>query len=256
MRSWRLIRGIPVLGLALVLLGAACVSAQPEPEPPTASPPPVATATAKPSPPPAQPPVTVPTLPTPPDVGEQPTPEPYDGEVVSMRLPSLDVEASIERIGLVEGINHKQLDVPEWRNVGWYEIYDKPGFGTSSLFSAHKDYYPDKQGPFYELSKLRPGDQIIVEMDDGREYVYEVFLQERYVASEFPVGDLIRSHEAEEPTLRRPPDEEWIALYTCGGEFVPSRPGGPGQYVHRDLVVGRLVQTNLPGEVQAASQQQ
>ncbi len=256
MRSWRLIRGIPVLGLALVLLGAACVSAQPEPEPPTASPPPVATTTttATATPPPSQAPATVPTLPAPPDVGAQPTPEPYDGEVVSMRLPSLEVEASIERIGLVEGRN--QLDVPEWYNVGWYEIYDKPGFGTSSLFSAHKDYYPDKRGPFYALGNLRTGDQIIVEMDDGREYVYEVFLQRRYVASEFPVGDLIRSHSAKDPTLRRPPDEEWIALYTCGGEFVASRPGGPGQYIHRDLVVGRLVETNPPGEVQAAAAQQ
>ena len=248
MRGGRRLRRGGLL-LALAALGAACGVS----EKPIEAPPPEATPTMTQAP--ASTPTAVsPTLPPAPTPGATPTPTPapYDGEVVGMRLPSLGVDAPIERIGLVEGRN--QLDVPEWYNVGWYEIYDKPGFGTSSLFSAHKDYYPDKRGPFYALTDLSAGDQIIVVMDDGREYVYEVFLQRRYEAPDFPVGDLIRSHKAEDPTLRRPPEEEWIALYTCGGEFTSSRPGGPGSYIHRDLVVGRLVRTNPPPPATEANQ--
>ena len=190
---------------------------------------------------------TVPSLP------ESPTPEagadlePYDGKLASMRIPALGVEAAIEPIGLVEGRN--QLDVPEWYNIGWYHIYDKPGFGTSSLYTAHKDYWPDRRGPFYALTDLQDGDQIVVVMDDGREYVYEVFFQRRYTRDDIPMYDLIWPHEARDPELLRPEGEEWITLYTCGGDFVARTEGGAGYYLHRDVVIGRLVETIPPPAV-------
>ena len=167
-----------------------------------------------------------------------------------MRIPALDVEAPIEAIGLLEEIN--ELDVPSPRNVGWYYIYDKPGFGTNSLYSAHKDYYPNILGPFNRLTELEDGDLVIVVMDDGREYVYEVFFQRRYETGGVPMGDLIRPHEAEDPELRRPADEEWAILITCGGDFIPTEESGAGYYVHRDVVIARLIETRLGESVRTA----
>ena len=174
-----------------------------------------------------------------------------------MRLPSLGVEAEIEPIGYIAELN--QLDVPEWHNIGWYEIADragfsKPGYGATSFFSAHKDYWPNKRGPFYALTDLQNGDKIVVVMDNGREYVYEVFLQRRYLAEDFPLRDLRWPERAEDPAVQRPAGEEWVVLYTCGGDFVPREPGGPGDYLHRDLVLGRLVETILPETVRAADE--
>ena len=184
---------------------------------------------------------------------EQPTlaaePTPYDGELALMRIPSLGVEAPIEAIGKIPGQN--KLDVPRPRNVGWYDIYDKPGFGTSALFSAHKDWIPDIRGPFYALTELEDGDLVIVVMDDGREYVYEVFFQRRYVTGEMPMADLIWPHEAEDEELLRPADEEWVTLITCGGDFIPTEDDGSGYYVHRDVVIARLVETRLGDVVQS-----
>ncbi len=184
------------------------------------------------------------TAPTPPP---ETTPEatPYDGDLALLRIPTLGVEAPIEAIGLVPGLN--KLDVPRPRNVGWYDIYDKPGYGTSSLFSAHKDYHPNIRGPFYALADLKDGDVIVVVMDDGREYVYEVFFNRRYETGVIPVADLINPHRAEDPELRRPLNEEWITLYTCGGEFVATEEDGAGYYVHRDVVIARLVETRVDG---------
>ena len=34
-----------------------------------------------------------------------------------------------------------------------------------------------------------------------------------------------------------PPDREWITMITCGGEFTPLTPGGPGSYGSRVVVV-------------------
>ncbi len=251
----RLVRGRQLtklflfLGVALLLVSAACISASPEPAPEptpeaTPAPEPTPTATAVPTRAPGSPQPTIPAPAATPGPEETPEPEPYDGEVVAMRLPSLGVEAPIERVGLVPGQN--KLDVPEWYNVGWYDIYDKPGFGTSSLYSAHKDYWPDKRGPFYALTELQDGDLITVVMDDGREYVYEVFFQRRYLREDVPMYDLIWPHKAKNAELLRPPGEEWITLYTCGGDFVASTPGGAGYYLHRDVVIARHVETILP----------
>ena len=258
MRGWRLASSFLALVTAVVVLCTACgdesPAAVPEPTPEAtieatvAPPPPTAT------PAPARTPVApAPTIPPPtstPAARPAPDPDPYDGEVVSMRIPSIGVEAAIEPIGLVEGRN--QLDVPEWYNIGWYHIYDKPGFGTSSLYSAHYDYWPNKRGPFYELTDLRKGDQIIVVMDDGREYVYEVFLQRRYEVEKIPMGDLINPHEAKNAELLRPEGEEWVTLITCGGAFVRRSEGGPGDYLHRDVVIGRLVETVPPPAVRTS----
>ena len=234
-----------VLAAALALTAAACASIEPGVESgrvertPTVTPTASAAATATPTP-----------IPTP---APTPTPEPtpYDGELAMMRIPALGVEAPIEAIGLLEEIN--ELDVPSPRNVGWYYIYDKPGFGTNSLYSAHKDWYPDILGPFNRLTDLEDGDLVIVVMDDGREYVYEVFFQERYEAGAVPMGDLIRPHEAEDPALRRPAHEEWAILITCGGDFISAEEGGPGDYLHRDVVIARLIETRAGESVRTAA---
>ena len=237
----RLRGGVAALAAVLALMAGGCVAAEPsalpEPTPTTET----ATATATPAA----------TRQATPEPTHEPTPEPtpYDGRLSKMRIPSLGVEAPIEAIGLIPGQN--KLDVPAPRNVGWYDIYDKPGFGTSSLYSAHKDYYPDILGPFHKLTDLQAGDLVVVVMDDGREYVYEVFLQERYVAGEVPMADLIAPHEAENPDLLRPADEEWVVLITCGGDFVELEEDGPGYYVHRDVVIARLVETRQPDSVRA-----
>ena len=258
MRGWHLTKGLLAPILAVLLLIAACGDDSPpvEPEPPTPAPteatpsPQAATATPAPVRTPIPPTATIPVpSPTP-----TPEPEPYDGELVSMRLPSLDVEAPIEPIGLVEGRN--KLDVPEPENVGWYDIYDKPGFGTSSLYSAHKDYWPNIRGPFYELTEIEYGAEIVLVMDDGREYIYEVFFKERYTVDTIPMYDLIWPHKARNPELQRPEDEEWIALYTCGGDFVETTEGGAGYYLHRDVVIARLVERVPPPSVQTVDQVQ
>jgi len=240
-RGWRPAAALPTLLVALLLVGAACGgsdSTTPDPSPTANSvgsdvaAEPTATATAPPTNAPTRTPTVPTTVPSP-----TPTPRPFDGAVTAMRLPSLDVEAEIENIGLL--LPQNQLDVPKNpHNVGWYDIdtYGKPGFGKNSVFSAHVDYYPDIQGPFYNLVDLEHGDEIIVVMEDGREYVYEVFFRERYLVATIPMGDLISPPD-------RPEDEEWITLITCGGEFQAySADGrGPGRYLHRDVVVAKRV---------------
>lgn len=158
-----------------------------------------------------------------------PTATPHDGTVARFLIPKYDVDAVVENIGIDSS---NRLQVPDQPlNVGWYGIYQKPGWGYNAVFSAHVDYYPDIRGPFYNLADMEIGDEIIVVMDNGLEYKYRVISNVRYTVDDIPTGDLIKAPD-------RPRDKEWITLITCGGTFVPYNGyDGPGYYVHRDVVI-------------------
>lgn len=164
-----------------------------------------------------------------------PTPPPFDGAVARLKIPRFKVDSAVEDIGLLA---NNQLDTPHNpRNTGWYDIegYGKPGFGGNSVFSAHVDYWPDILGPFKQLSKAELNDEIIVQMADGTEYHYRVIRRDQYPEDSIPMGDLIWPKE-------KPPDQEWITLITCGGEFVKTEPSGAGKYLSRDVVVAERFQ--------------
>lgn len=169
---------------------------------------------------------TVPGEPTP-----TPTPLPFDGPVSRLLIPRFGVDSAVELIGLLP---NNQLDVPkDPRNTGWYDIYDRPGFRGNAVFSAHVDYFPDIRGPFFNLSRIEPGDEIVVRMEDGTEYRYRVIKRKRYDASTIPMGDLIWPAD-------KPADHEWITLITCGGRF-SGAPNQPGEYLDRDVVVAERI---------------
>ncbi|MCL4239807.1 MAG: class F sortase [Dehalococcoidia bacterium] len=164
-----------------------------------------------------------------------PTPTPFDGPVQRLLIPRFGVDSTVEPIGLVPGAN--QLDAPkDPLNTGWYEIYDRPGFGGNAVFSAHVDYYPNIKGPFYNLAKAEAGDEILVEMANAQTYTYRVFFKQRYDVASIPMGELI-----EAPS--KPEGAEWITLITCGGRFRALNPdgSGPGEYLDRNVVIAERV---------------
>lgn len=161
-----------------------------------------------------------------------PTPAPFDGAVARLKIPRFGVDSKIEAIGIKPD---NELDVPkDPLNTGWYDIYDKPGFGGNAVFSAHVDYFPDIKGPFYQLAKAEIGDEVIVTMENGQEYTYRVVTVNRYDVTTIPMGEIIW------PTTK-PAEAEWVTLITCGGQFVRTSESGAGIYLQRDVVVAERV---------------
>jgi len=165
-----------------------------------------------------------------------PTPLPFDGKPGRIVAASLEIDHPLEEIG----ITNNQLDTPRDAigAVGWYHIYDKPGWGGNAVFSAHVNYN-FKLGPFASLNKAREKDRITIQMDGGPAYVYEIFYLKRFDVSNIPMGDLIDGVLDGAP---RPEGEEWITLITCGGRFQQTQENGLGEYLDRDVVVARRVQ--------------
>ncbi len=159
------------------------------------------------------------------------TPVPFDGPLARMLAPEVGIDNAIEEIGKTGN----QLDTPKdaVNKVGWYYIYDKPGYGGNAVFAAHVNYN-FKNGPFANLAKVKPGDQISIQMDGGPTYTYSVIFYQRYDVDKIPMGELIDAPQ-------KPAGDEWITLITCGGRFQATEPNGLGHYLDRDVVIARRI---------------
>jgi len=175
------------------------------------------------------------------------TPVPYDGKVARFQIPRFKVDAAVEDIGIQ---SNNELAVPsDPTDVGWYGIYQKPGFDGNALFAAHVDYYGRDPNtlPFHDLKDLTGNDQVVVQMDNGLKYTYQVYSLTRYKVLDNPsvaslpqiqMGDIIAGKGL--PTDHT----QWITLITCGntGPFVyVSGNSGPVEYLTRDVVVAYRV---------------
>jgi sortase (surface protein transpeptidase) len=204
-----------LLGSLLLVVGAACstsgASDAPAPTPtPTAEP--TATATSTPT---ARPTPTA-------------TPTPFAGKVARLKIPRFGVDAPIEELG-IDSTNALETPKAENTAVGWYSIYDRPGWGGNAIFSAHV-YYHSKPAPFANLAKAQPGDLVIVVMENGTEYRYEVISNNRYHRDTIPMGEIIDPPQ-------KPDYDEWVTLITCGGELDSTGL----EYLHRDVVVAKRI---------------
>lgn len=208
--------GALALGALVLVVGTACSGGDDDPEPTataeadTATATPSATATNTPRPTPTA------------------TPTPFDGKVARLKMPRFNIDAPIEELALT---GDNQMDTPkdENRSVGWYYIYDKPGWLGNAMFSAHV-YYHSIPAPFVNLAKSAEGDDIFVVMEDGTEYKYQVISNKRYHRDQMDMGAIISAPEKADY-------DEWVTLITCGGEL-----DSTGQeYISRDVVVAKRI---------------
>jgi hypothetical protein len=168
------------------------------------------------------------------------TPTPFAGAVSRIKLPTLGVDSPIVALGVTpQNVMEAPTDhiTTAWYDpakTGWDNGTGRPGWGGNAVMSAHHSYNL-RPGPFNDISKLATGDKVVVVMENGLEYTYEVFRIARYPEATFPSGELIWPAE-------KPANEEWLTLITCGGTLVVTNPqNGTGHFIDRDVVVAKRV---------------
>ena len=151
-----------------------------------------------------------------------PTPKPKVFRRVApptrIEIPSIRVDAPLIRLGLdAKGA----LEVPKrFDEAGWWTGGPRPGERGPAVIAGHVD---SKTGEavFYELSRLRKGDVVIVHRRDGTRARFVVQRSERYPKDRFPTARVYGA--TRRPTLR---------LITCSGEFDRST----GHYLDNTVV--------------------
>ncbi|CAN5476304.1 hypothetical protein BH09CHL1_BH09CHL1_35150 [soil metagenome] len=155
-------------------------------------------------------------------------PEPQVDQVASaiegfsparIQIPSIGVDASIEDIGIVDGV----MQTPEnaW-NVGWYANLSSPGATGNAVFAAHRDWWGIGPVVFYNLDQVSIGDEVVVAGVDGETATY-VVTDVTSIAADADFTSVISPHGGDE-----------ITLITCSGNFDGS------EYLDRLIVRGEL----------------
>src|SRR5437773_3890763 len=125
------------------------------------------------------------------------------GAPVHVEIPVIGVSATVEPLGLFPS---GHVAVPtSYDRVGWYEGSHVPGAPGPSVLLGHIDSHT---GPavFYRLSKLRPGDEIVVGRADAAIARFLVDRVAQFRKTAFPTAAVYGPTTA--PTLR---------LITCAG---------------------------------------
>lgn len=138
-----------------------------------------------------------------------PTPPPAVGAPTRLRIPSIGVDASVESVGLTAD---GAMDVPKnYANVAWYNLGPKPGAPGNAVIDGHVD---SKTGPavFWDLRKLRPGDEIFVIGVDGVERRFVVTAMQVYKRDAAPLEQIFGAAPGTH-----------LNLITCDGVFDRTR---------------------------------
>ena len=120
-------------------------------------------------------------------------------------IPAIGVSAAVEPLGLFPS---GHVEVPtSYERVGWYEGSHVPGAPGPSVLLGHIDSHT---GPavFYRLSKLRPGDEVVVGRADAAIARFVVDRVAQFRKTAFPTAAVYGHTVA--PTLR---------LITCAGPY-------------------------------------
>lgn len=96
-----------------------------------------------------------------------------------LRIPAIKVEANIEEVG----VNTKgEMEVPgNILEVGWFKVGPKPGEKGSAVISGHFDGKNNEAGVFVNLDKLKVGDKVYIEDNDGSSHSFVVREARTYV---------------------------------------------------------------------------
>lgn len=141
----------------------------------------------------------------------------FAAPVREITIPAIRISAPLVPMGVrPDGY----MDLPDSpRDVAWYYFTSKPGMGGNAVFSAHVDYINFGPAVFWNLSKLRPDDLLIITLEDDTALQYVVKESYTVALEQLDMADLLA-----------PSDSETVTLITCGGVY------SKGNYSHRVIV--------------------
>ncbi|TDC71581.1 class F sortase [Micromonospora sp. KC606] len=146
---------------------------------------------------------------------------------VSLVVPAIRVDAPVAPVGQAKDGSIGVPPLSRHHETGWYDRGPTPGEPGRAIIVGHVD---SKGGPavFYDLRRLRPGDEIQVTRDDRRVAVFRVDSVEHFDKSHLPAERVYGDDGP--PALR---------LITCGGAWV----GGDTGYRDNVIAFASLVET-------------
>jgi len=95
------------------------------------------------------------------------------GIPVRIKIPKINIDAAVESAGLTSGGAMDIRKVPE--AIAWFNLGTRPGNTGSAVIAGHYGYWKNGEvALFYNLDKLRKGDELYIEDDKGATIAFVV----------------------------------------------------------------------------------
>lgn len=116
----------------------------------------------------------------------------------ALKIQKLGIASRVVRLSARE--NSEPMSPQNIYDVGWYENSAKPGEPGASLMIGHKQG-SEKQGVFYDLTRLVPGDEFQLELGDGTVKNYQIIKMDTYQRGQVDYTELTSSASDTRPGL-------------------------------------------------------
>ena len=127
---------------------------------------------------------------------------------LTMRIDTIGVDAPLVSVGL----DGTAMEIPDdVREVGWYDPDDlgvRPGTTGTAVFASHVDSRTQGRGVLFELRRMRVGETIEIDLEDGTTQTWVVTEVAQIPKVAMPLNEIF--------TWAGPPR---TVIITCGGEF-------------------------------------
>ena len=126
--------------------------------------------------------------------------------IARLVIPAIDVDAGVEiRSVTADGVMENPTGP---HDVAWYNFTALPNQPGNIVMAGHLDYVNIGAAVFYHLDELQPGDEVLLNLENGDTASYRVTSVQAYDADEAPVEEIVG-----------PTEVETVTLITCGGTF-------------------------------------
>jgi LPXTG-site transpeptidase (sortase) family protein len=126
--------------------------------------------------------------------------------IARLLIPAIKVDAEVNPRGVLPDGAMEDPKGPT--EVAWYTFSALPNHAGNIVMAGHVDYINYGAAVFYNISKLKEGDEIQIDLENGERAVYHVTVVTSYEAATAPVDEIVG-----------PTDVETVTLITCGGTF-------------------------------------
>lgn len=124
---------------------------------------------------------------------------------VRVRIPSLKVDSTLERLGLDK---NQAMETPKNPDkAGWFHPGPTPGANGPSVIAGHVTW-DGAPTVFFDLARIDPGDKVEVARKDGTTAEFTVDRVRTYPKDKFPTVEVYRNL-----------DHAGLRLITCGGDY-------------------------------------
>lgn len=145
----------------------------------------------------------------------------------SISIPEIGVSSAVNPVGLnPDGTLEVPAPGPLYDQAAWYRASPTPGQLGPSVILGHIDSAANGPSVFFELARLRPGQNVSVKRADGVTTTFLIDSVRTFQKDSFPTRDVYATGNRAE-----------LRLITCGGPF----DSAAGSYQDNTVVFARLV---------------